>query len=278
MAKKKVSGHDRAFLGAIAESPDDDGPRLVYADWLEDNGQPHRAELIRLQCRLATMQGWDPERLPLEQREADLLCVHGESWKPLLPAWARPGERRAFRRGFLDHFSVTATDLLKRGPALFAATPVSELEVRNLGDRMPQVAACPLLGRLTALDLDEEVLTPDDLRALGASPHLGNLRALAGAAPALAHLVAYNEAVTAEGLAALARCPALTSLKVWANSHGADDLAGAELTERLTSLELNRVDLTHGALATLAGGARLARLRRLSMDCLLYTSPSPRDS
>src|SRR5262249_54353685 len=40
---------DRAFLDAIIEDPEDDTPRLVYADWLDDQGEAERAELIRLQ-------------------------------------------------------------------------------------------------------------------------------------------------------------------------------------------------------------------------------------
>ena len=42
---------DDAFLQAIVEAPDDDTPRLIYADWLEERGDP-RGEFIRLQCRL----------------------------------------------------------------------------------------------------------------------------------------------------------------------------------------------------------------------------------
>ena len=38
---------NEAFVRAIAEHPDDDAPRLVYADWLEEHGQPERAEFIR---------------------------------------------------------------------------------------------------------------------------------------------------------------------------------------------------------------------------------------
>jgi uncharacterized protein (TIGR02996 family) len=38
-----------AFLQAILEAPTDDLPRLVYADWLDENGEHERAELIRLQ-------------------------------------------------------------------------------------------------------------------------------------------------------------------------------------------------------------------------------------
>jgi len=38
----------RAFLEAIAENPEDNTPRLVYSDWLEEHGESDWAELIRL--------------------------------------------------------------------------------------------------------------------------------------------------------------------------------------------------------------------------------------
>ena len=44
-----LSQHE-AFLRAIFDAPDDDTPRLVYADFLEENGEPARAEIIRWQC------------------------------------------------------------------------------------------------------------------------------------------------------------------------------------------------------------------------------------
>lgn len=42
-----------ALLAAVLDAPDDDLPRLVYADWLEDTGQPERAEFIRVQVAIA---------------------------------------------------------------------------------------------------------------------------------------------------------------------------------------------------------------------------------
>jgi uncharacterized protein (TIGR02996 family) len=42
---------ESAFLRAIREEPDDDAPRLVYADWLEERGDP-RGEYLRLWCRV----------------------------------------------------------------------------------------------------------------------------------------------------------------------------------------------------------------------------------
>jgi uncharacterized protein (TIGR02996 family) len=41
------------LLRAICENPAEDAPRLVYADWLDENGQPERAEFIRVQIELA---------------------------------------------------------------------------------------------------------------------------------------------------------------------------------------------------------------------------------
>jgi uncharacterized protein (TIGR02996 family) len=43
---------DEAFLAAIAERPDDDLTRLVYADWLEERDDP-RAEYVRLAVEAA---------------------------------------------------------------------------------------------------------------------------------------------------------------------------------------------------------------------------------
>jgi uncharacterized protein (TIGR02996 family) len=42
-----------AFLRAIYLEPEEDTPRLVYADFLEDHGDPDRAAFIRLECELA---------------------------------------------------------------------------------------------------------------------------------------------------------------------------------------------------------------------------------
>ena len=36
------------FVRAICANPDEDTVRLVYADWLDENGDPDRAAFIRL--------------------------------------------------------------------------------------------------------------------------------------------------------------------------------------------------------------------------------------
>ena len=51
-----MSPEEMAFLRAIDATPEDDVPRLVYADWLDDRGHGMRAEFIRLQCEIAKLE------------------------------------------------------------------------------------------------------------------------------------------------------------------------------------------------------------------------------
>src|SRR5262249_23583126 len=164
MAKKR-GAQEAAFLEDICAHAEDDAPRLVFADWLEENGQPHRAEFIRLQCRLATMGEDDPERSALEDREWELATVYRDEWREGVPAWARK-EPFAFRRGFVGRLSMTATQFLKHGEAPFRVVPLEELHLRSVGQQMQEVAASPLLRCLTGLDLSGNELD------LSASEHL----------------------------------------------------------------------------------------------------------
>jgi uncharacterized protein (TIGR02996 family) len=90
---------DEAFLQTICENPDDDVPRLVYADWLEEHGDADRAEFIRVQIELAKMDRGDPRRSALAVREAELLRAGEAAWRKEWPApvgftWG------SLRRGF----------------------------------------------------------------------------------------------------------------------------------------------------------------------------------
>ncbi len=72
-----MSATDRAaFLRAIADNPDDDLPRLVYADWLDEHGEPERAEFIRVQCELARLPQDDPRRNDAIERQQQLLLKY----------------------------------------------------------------------------------------------------------------------------------------------------------------------------------------------------------
>src|SRR5215207_7697089 len=47
-----LSQHE-SFLRAIYDAPDDDTPRLVYADFLEEHGDADKAAYIRYECEAA---------------------------------------------------------------------------------------------------------------------------------------------------------------------------------------------------------------------------------
>ncbi len=53
---------EEALLAAVLADPGDDAPRLVYADWLDEHGEPERAEFIRVQIDLDRMAEDDEGR------------------------------------------------------------------------------------------------------------------------------------------------------------------------------------------------------------------------
>jgi uncharacterized protein (TIGR02996 family) len=96
-----MSDHD-AFLAAITASPDDDTPRLVYADFLEENNEPDRAAFIRDQVRLAQLPPWDPFAVTSRWQRHEFMS--GKAFLGSLPVLGTsqlewPVE--PFRRGFV---------------------------------------------------------------------------------------------------------------------------------------------------------------------------------
>jgi uncharacterized protein (TIGR02996 family) len=54
-----------AFLAAVRAAPDDNTPRLVYADWLDEHGRPGGA-FLRAECELSALNPADPRRSELQ--------------------------------------------------------------------------------------------------------------------------------------------------------------------------------------------------------------------
>ncbi|MEK6239183.1 MAG: TIGR02996 domain-containing protein, partial [Planctomycetales bacterium] len=142
-----------AFLREIIDAPEDDAPRLIYADWLEERGDP-KAGFIRAQCQLAHMNPDDPGRSVLLHREQGYLFVYGDEWLGELPSlpgveWGITvdGVSRAFQRGFVE--DVAASDpksFFQAAEILFDATCIRRLRIRGMTP-----AACELLSRVEVL-------------------------------------------------------------------------------------------------------------------------------
>jgi uncharacterized protein (TIGR02996 family) len=85
------------FLRAIIGDPDDDTARLIYADWLDERGDP-RGEFIRVQCQLARLPQADSRVEGLHARERALLKDHQQEWLGLPH---HPLLHWRFERGFV---------------------------------------------------------------------------------------------------------------------------------------------------------------------------------
>src|SRR5262245_11210901 len=122
---------DTAFLRSILASPDDDAPRLVYADWLDENGDPNRAEFIRLQIRLARSPAGDPDFAELKARADDLGRTHHVEWLNQLPYW--PGVHwEIFDRGFISAARFeTPEAFFESAPDVFRAAPIKEVRLHG---------------------------------------------------------------------------------------------------------------------------------------------------
>jgi uncharacterized protein (TIGR02996 family) len=231
--------HEEAFLAAILEAPDDDTPRLIYADWLLDQaavGAPTlaaRGELIHVQCALAKLAPCSrpPE---LQARERELLGAHHREWGSFFQrigchCWE-------YRRGFVEGVGLPTSDFLAHAPALCRATPLRHLKLYDAASAIVALAASPHLARLRELDLEHNDLGDEEALLLASSPHLG----------AVESLLLWSNRIGDAGARALAsspKLPALTRLDLSANAigdAGALALASSPLLARLALLDLQR--------------------------------------
>jgi len=158
----------------VFESPDDDGPRLVYADWLDERCDP-RGEFIRLQLALAALLPSHPDRPDLVRRERLLTRQH-------LAVWARGlvglATRCTFRRGFVEAVALPAAAFVDHAEAIFAAAPIQKVSLQDATQALDRLAGCAHLRRVRHLELSGSNLKDADLRLLLRSPHLGGIENL----------------------------------------------------------------------------------------------------
>ena len=216
-----------ALFRAVLADPDDDAPRLVYADWLEERGDP-RAEFIRVQCERASLPAADPRAAELRARERALLAAYRRRWNgPLHRALAagplrnQVGARRrmirgwAYRRGFVEAVAMQLGAFLRHGDSIFALGPVQYLRLferfvpaqatppPTVRPWIRELASCPHLARLRTLDLHGLALDDGAAAELAASPYLQRLTTLD---------VSQNR-LTGRGLRALRRSRQLRGLR-----------------------------------------------------------------
>ena len=237
------------LIAAILAAPDDDAPRLVYADWLMERGDP-RGELIALQCRPALFEG------DVFERAWRLEHAHGAAWQQPIRALAREPGPLHFTRGFIERIQLDAADWIRHSEALCALTPLREIELRKV-EVLAAALAAPGMQRIRSLEVRGQKLDGARLGDLARVPPLPQLESLALLECGLA-----GSAVHA--LAELRAAPRALYLDRNPAAGGAlSELLQSPFAARLERLSTEYVSLRPHDVTAIA---RLAALRVLSVD------------
>jgi uncharacterized protein (TIGR02996 family) len=287
-----------ALYAAVLARPDDDTPRLVYADCLDETGDRAdgiRARFIRNQVALARAEPWSAEYDALYRATAPVEWHYKKEWAPGTDGIALPAGH-AYARGFLVGVTCHSKKFVTHGAALFARQPVRAVQFVVMNSTRgaataEELAACPHLARLHTLTLAGSLVDADYADQLAASPHATGIRALTlsdcavdakaiGRAgpkwfPGLRELELWNVAYGTAGAAALAttkRLAALTTLRVCQGAEAADiplrgpgavALAESPHLRGLEELELHNQELRKKGAEAFAAAYAWPRLKRL---------------
>ena len=275
-----------AFMEDIIADPDDDAPRLIYADWLDDHGQEARAEFIRVQIERARLGDDDERSDGLRRRERELLAEHGNGWLGDSREGCLHGAilelDYAFWRGFLDKVLLSPNTLVDHAPALYRLGPLSFITFESDKKGFERLGKSEYAGRLHGIELVISK-TWSEVAPLLLSEHLTSLQNLwLGvpldsnaltrflAAPVVKSLRDLAVELTATGVEQVANCAALSQLRSLLLAGeigplGAQFLAGARHLGKLEELWLTSCHITPPGVRALAGTTRLSALSELNL-------------
>ena len=278
--------YDEAFVQEVRTNPQDDTPRLIFADYLDEAGDP-RGEFIRVQVELSNLPVHDPGRRSLEAREAELLETFGEEWlAPLRELGAQGTSVRCFHKGLIERIKIEPETWLANANELCRISPaLHQLQLVRARDTLEGFAAARLPDQITALDLSSNGLSGGHLRVLAEAPWVGQIKDLdvsfnrlqdeAGivgkAAWPLRRLMLGVNGIGPEGVRKAVRWKPIDQIKsISFGVNGLGDL-GTEwfvespLLTNLEELDLSSNQITSLGVATIAASRSLASLKRLNL-------------
>jgi len=265
-----MTSDEQAFMTAILAEPDEDTPRLVFADWLDERGTEDdkaRAALIRAQCQAEILPKGSKERRKLEKQAKEILKEHEDRWTQKLRD-TNLGIRSTFRRGFIDLIEMSATVFTLHAKKLFEIAPtIRSAYFPDASNEVGRLAKCEFFARLASVDIHAMCkcgycLIQNDLRALFTSKHTTGLTALNIA----------GDRMDAEGAKRLAKSAALarlTALDVSENPFGSEGmlaLAKSKHLAQLKRLNLSRTGLGDAGVLALAAGKHFRALSHLELN------------
>ncbi len=236
-----------AFFRDIKEHPDDDTPRLVFADWLQEHGDATaaaRGEFLRLSVLRHRLAPDDPSYELLKRREGELFRQYGWAWLGPLADAARAW---TFERGMVQ-ITALAGDLRSLAVSTWARTEsalwIDALKL-PLGvpgdhgaaeDHANHLAYSPLLPHIIRIDLSDHA-NPFGMRFLFRALRDRNL-------PFLRELLLSRSRLTTRHVTSLARCRHLRRLRLL-------DLQQNQLTDGEARLLAESPHLTSGPMLRL---------------------------
>jgi uncharacterized protein (TIGR02996 family) len=173
-----------ALLASVLAEPEEDTPRLIYADWLEENGFSERAEFIRIQCEIAKWEGTNRNQFQtarLLMRCDALLKQYSHAWREELCQHLQvdPYLHLQFRRGFVEILGCRTSWFIDSGAKLFDLTPLRRVSLRRATLNEIQILAqCAHLERVTHLRFDAEEIGDEGVRILVRTPRVRKLKSL----------------------------------------------------------------------------------------------------
>jgi uncharacterized protein (TIGR02996 family) len=180
MAPPPIPAEQAALLAAIVAEPDDDTPRLVYADWLEEHSDAEQAAFIRDSIKLSLTKPTAKSWKTLYNRLWNLERDSGRKWlKPLGIESGAPN----FTRGLAESlFYEEPEDYFREQKAIFRFLPIEHLGFGIGGGtgftdkHLQKLAKAPELARLRSLELHDHMdCRTQYWKKFFHSPHLKNL-------------------------------------------------------------------------------------------------------
>jgi uncharacterized protein (TIGR02996 family) len=227
----KPAATEEKLLAMIGESPDDDAPRQVWADWLLEHGSKW-GDFVLAQCELARIEkgkgSRDPKWREVYDRAQKLQTPNVAKFMAPIKPYVSDYH---FERGLLSRVTASAEKLLAAGAAeaVILRAPRAHLKLQGLKpDHAAGLATLPR-GRLAAIEVAGKI-APEALRALLRSPLLDGVR----------EMTIWN--TNAKGAAELTALPAsVRDLSLW---HAADpDGAIAAILQSSAAKTLERLSL-----------------------------------
>ncbi|MFO0823599.1 MAG: TIGR02996 domain-containing protein [Gemmataceae bacterium] len=232
---------------AVIANADEDTPRLAYADWLDEHGDPDRAEFIRLQIRIANASPAHDNWFDLLEREEHLVFQLEAKFREVhstlpsgvyvstvyFPRSEAFGSEEQFDRGFPFFCSVRSRDWTPKNTEEFA---------EQLGQ---------LVATTTFRGVSFAMMPPARFAELVATPAFEQLRGVS---------FAFN-----------GNSPWQTEFETAAYKK----LIESPVSQRLVQLTVSGVLGAHGV-KVLAAGQPMRALRKLSIQYSLDPSPELR--